>query len=184
MTWRSTLTLVLLAAALITGWSAWRQRGDTPDAAVASARPSFLLRDFELVGLDTLGKEAFTVTAPQLSQDASDKTLSLQQPVFFLPDKDGQRWKLRSKTGWVAADNSEVRLRGKVVADSPPGTPPTRMKTEKLNVFPDRHQAISPVPVAVTAAASTMRGSTMRANLATRRIQLTNTRMTDEPTRR
>lgn len=184
MTWRSTMTLVLLAAAVITGWSAWRQRGDAPGETVTNVRPSFLLHDFELVGLDKLGKEAFTLHAPRLSQDATDKTLSLELPVFFLPDRNGKRWKLRSQTGWVAADNSEVRLRGKVVANSPPGDSPTTLKSEKLNVFPDRHEAISPVPVAVTGPASTMYGSTMRADLAGKRIQLTKVRMTDEPTRR
>src|SRR3546814_14718300 len=81
-------------------------------------------------------------------------------------------WGLLSKTGWVAADNSEVRLRGNVEATSPPSDArPTVMKTEQLNIFPDEDEARSPVLVTVTSPASTMRGTGMRADLATNRIQ-------------
>lgn len=185
MTWRGTLTLVLLAAAIVTGWSAWRQRAVEPPAVAGPARPDYVLHDFELVALDKQGKEAFVLRAPQLARSPDDKTLSIATPLFLIPDQEGQRWQLRSKTGWVAADNSEIRLRGNVRATSPPGDErPTLMKTEQLNVFPDTNQAISPVLVTITSPASTMRGTRMQADLATNRIQLLNVSMSYEPTRR
>jgi lipopolysaccharide export system protein LptC len=173
MTWRGTLTLVLLVAAVITGWSAWRQRAATKAPAAASVRPDYVLHDFELVALNREGKEAFLLRAPRLARDPDDKTMSIATPLFLIPDKQGQRWQVRSKTGWVAADNSEVRLRGKVEATSPPGDArPSTMKTEQLNVFPDKNTASSAVLVTVTQPGFTMHGTGMRADLADNRIEL------------
>lgn len=186
MTWRGTLTLVLLVAAIVTGWSAWRQRADTTTPAAASARPDYVLHDFELVALDREGQEAFLMRAPQLARSPDDKTMSITTPLFLIPDKEGKHWQVRSKTGWVSADNSEVRLRGKVKATSPPGdSRPSVMKTEQLNVFPDRNTASSAVLVTVTQPGFTMRGTGMRADLADKRIQLLSKVSTRyDPTRR
>lgn len=185
MNWRATLTLLLLLAAIATGWSIWRQHAAGTVAQAPSALPNYVLHDFELVALDKQGKESFTLRAPRLAQDATDRTLSLQTPLFLLPDKDGEHWRLRSHTGWVAADNSEVRLRGKVVATSPPSTDPTTIRTEQLNVFPDKHKATSPVLVAVRQPGLTMHGTGMRADLAGKRVELlSKVRMTYDSPRR
>lgn len=185
MSWRTALTLVLLVAAAISGWSLWLQREKAPEAVAGSVRPTYLLTDFELVALDGQGRESFTLRAPQLAQDPGDKTLSLQKPAFLLPDRNGQRWQVRSDSGWVAADNSQVRLRGNVLATSPPTDTPTTMKTEQLNVYPDKHLADSAVLVAVTQPGITMRGTGMRADLAAKRFRLlSNVTMIDDPTRR
>jgi len=186
MSWRGVLTLVLLVAALVTGWAVWRQRAPEPVATADNARPDYVLHDFELVALDKQGKEAFLLRAPELARNPDDRTLSIATPLFLIPDKEGKRWEVRSKTGWVAADNSEIRLRGKVEANSPPGeSRPSVMKTEQLNVFPDTNKASSPVLVTVTSPASTMQGTGMRADLATNRIELlSKVSMSYEPTRR
>lgn len=172
MSWRGALTLVLLVAAVVTGWSAWRQRADTRAAAAGAPRSDYVLRDLELVALDKQGKEAFTLRAPTLERDPADKTLSLRTPLFLIPDAEGRRWTLRSDTGWVSADNSEVRLRGNVLAHSPPDASPATLKTGQLNVFPDKELATSPDVVAVEAPGYTMRGTGMRAHLADGRIEL------------
>ena len=186
MSWRGALTLVLLLAAIVTGWSAWQQRIEPPEASTASTRADYVLHDFELVALDTQGQESFTLRAPRLSRDPNDKTLSIATPLFLIPDKDGQRWEVRSQTGWVSADNSEVRLRKQVVAISPPGDATrSTLKTEQLNVFPDKNTATSAVLVTVTGPASTMRGTGMRADLASKRIELlSQVSMSHDPTRR
>ena len=87
MNWRGVLTLVLLVAAVATGWAVWRQRTPEPVAAVADARPDYVLHDFELVALDKLGKEAFLLRAPELSRDPDDRTLTIATPLFLIPDK-------------------------------------------------------------------------------------------------
>ena len=72
--------------------------------------------------------------------------MSLDTPLFLLPDKQGDHWEVRSKTGWVSAEGEEVRLRGDVVATSPKedAARTMSMTTEQLNVFPDTNRATSP----------------------------------------
>jgi lipopolysaccharide export system protein LptC len=186
MTWRTPVTLLLLLAALLSGWSAWRQRaGDAPTSA-ASHRPDYVLQDFELVSLDNDGKEAFTLRAPSLERDPRDETMALESPVFLLPEGDGLYWDLRAKTGWVSGDSEEMRLRGEVVAvTDPAGARDMRLETEELDVFPGTRLARSDVAVTVSQPGTTMRGTGMEADLAGKRFQLTSKVQTRYvPTRR
>lgn len=186
MSWRGILTLLLLAGALLSGWSAWRQNDEMATVAGVDTRTDYLLRDFDLVALDGEGKEAFALQAPQLQQTPGARTLELQTPFFQVPNKDGERWEIRSATGWVSENNEEVRLRGAVTADSPPGTArPTKMETEELNVFPKGNQATSDVVVNVLQRGSTMQGTGMRADLETGRIELlSQVKFRNDPTSR
>lgn len=188
MTWRGMLTAFLLVAAVVTGWSAWRQRAEPAPSIAAAGRPDYVLHDFELIALDAAGNESFTLRAPRLARDPDDETLSLQTPLFLVPDDDPDsdgRWTMRSQTGWVSADSSEVRLRGDVVAESPPGASPTTLKTEQLNLFPDKDLATSDVVVAVISPGTTMQGTGMRAHLDEERIELlSKVSITDDPSRR
>nr|WP_255682242.1 LPS export ABC transporter periplasmic protein LptC [Luteimonas sp. BDR2-5] len=176
----------MLAGALVSGWSAWRQSDTTGTAAPVETRTDYLLRDFDLVALNSEGKEAFALQAPELQQTPGARTLELTEPLFHVPDKAGQRWEIRSATGWVSDDNEEVRLRGNVTADSPPEAGrPSRMETEQLNVFPNRSQATSDVLVNVAQQGSTMQGIGMRADLDTGRIELlSQVKFRNDPTSR
>ena len=187
MTWRSVVTIILLAAAILSGWSAWMQKDDIEaPTQVETAQPDFLLRDFELVALDKQGKESFTLKSPELARNPNDKTLFLVTPFFQSPNKQGERWEMRAQTGWVSADNSEVRLRGNVIANSPPGAKqPADMKTEELDVFPEKNIATSKVAVSITGTGSTMTGVGMEADLDQNRIKLlSNVRSTYARTQR
>ena len=89
MNWRVVLTLVLLAGAILSGWSVWRQNADHATTATAGGRSDYVLHDFELVALDgTTGKEAFTLRAPTLQRNPGDRTMSLTTPLFLVPDDD------------------------------------------------------------------------------------------------
>jgi lipopolysaccharide export system protein LptC len=184
--WRVALTVVLLLAALVSGWSAWRQRADDAPVAAQSQRPDYVLEDFELVSLDTQGKEAFTLRAPRLARDPSDGTMSLQTPLFLLPDTAEHYWRVTSDSGWVSAGNDELRLRGDVVAQTDPASGrEMRMATDHLNVFPDTRVATSDAAVTITQPGTTMRGTGLHADLASKRIQLhSNVETRYVPTRR
>ena len=187
MSWRLTLTVVLLLGALVSGWSASRQKDSIVPEDAADGRSDYLLRDFDIVALDNEGREAFSLQAPELQQTPGARTLELVTPVFLIPEAEGDgRWTVRSQTGWVSEDNEEVRLRGEVVADSPEGQPrPTRMLTQALNVFPQRNQATSDVLVDVVQPGSTMQGTGMRADLDSGRIELlSEVKLRNEPNSR
>lgn len=185
MSWRGALTLVLLLAAIVSGWSAWRQRAEPVAAAEASQRSDYVLRDFELVSLDDQGRESFTLRAPELARNPADGTTALQTPLFLLPDSDGTHWEVRSETGLLSADHDQLSLRGDVIAKSAPeSSREVWMNTEQLNVFPQTRQATSDVLVTITQPGTTMRGTALQADLASRNVKLENVQTRYVPTRR
>lgn len=172
LTWRGTLTLVLLVAVLASGWSVWNHSRGTDPATVAS-RSDYVLRDFELISLDTEGKESFTLRGPRLQRDPGAKSMSLETPLFLVPDRDGAYWEVRAQRGHVPEDGTELRLRGKVVATSPDGqAPATSINTEQLNLFPRADRATSAVAVTVTRPGLTMRGRGLEADFTRQQVSL------------
>lgn len=187
MNLRGGLIVLLLLAAIASGWSAWNQRAAEPAAATSSDRSDYVLEDFELVSLDRQGQEAFTLRAPHLHRDPADGTMSLREPVFLLPEEDGDLyWDVRAATGWISADSEEMRLAGEVVAVSDPGAGRgMRMETEALQVFPRQRRARSDASVTISQPGTTMRGTGMEADLADKRFQLSSKVQTRYvPTRR
>jgi lipopolysaccharide export system protein LptC len=171
--WRTVLTLVLLVAAAMSGWSVWTHRPDARSAPVVDARSDYLLHDFELTALDKQGNESFTLRAPTLERHPGDRTMTLATPLFLLPVGDGTAyWEVRSQKGWVSAEGDEVRLTGDVKATSPAGATPTTFATQTLNVFPKSNRASSRDAVTITRPGSILRGRGFDANLKSKRYAL------------
>ena len=175
MSWRGALIIVLLVAAIASGWSTWRRGADAPEATASSNRSDYVLEDFELVSLDDEGREAFTLRAPHLHRDPVDETLSLREPVIQLPEEEGDYyWDVRAASGWISADSEEMRLLDDVVAISDPdGERSMRMETDALAVFPRQRRARTDAAVTITQPGTTMQGTGMEADLAGKRFQLT-----------
>lgn len=172
MNWRAGLTIVLLLAAIACGWSVWTESGHARDSTVA-LRSDYVLHDFEIVSLDVQGKESFTLRGPRLQRDPGAKSMTLETPVFLVPDRHGNYWDVRALRGLVPDDGKELRLRGKVVATSPEQTPPaTRIETEQLNLFPGENRATSAATVVLTRPGLTMRGRGLRAELDRQQVSL------------
>jgi len=168
MSWRLGLGLLLLAAALLSGWSAWKQRDVPEPAAVSTARSDYLMRDFEMISLDDGGKESVTLRAPEMQRDAGDQTFRIETPLFLLPGSDGAHWEMRSVEAWVSPKGDEIRLQGDVVGTSPESASiPTRLTTERLNVFPRRNLASTPEKVTITRPGSILSGVGFETNTQT-----------------
>ncbi|MCJ0825826.1 LPS export ABC transporter periplasmic protein LptC [Luteimonas sp. 50] len=173
MNWRTTLTLLLLAGAIVSGWSVWTHRGESSDNRGSSGRSDYVLHDFELVALDgATGKESFTLRAPRMERDPGDHTMTMETPLFLLPDSEQHYWQVRAKTGWVSEKGNELRLRDDVRVDGPPEGRKVEMRTQRLNVFPNRNVATSPVAVTITQPGSILRGRGLVTNLATRHYEI------------
>ncbi|HVI26205.1 MAG TPA: LPS export ABC transporter periplasmic protein LptC [Xanthomonadaceae bacterium] len=172
MNWRLGLTLLLLAGAIVTGWSVLRQRDQGVPAASGGGRSDYVLHDFELIALDDDGSESFTLRAPLLQETPGARTMELTTPLFLLPDEDGRYWQVRARRGWISEQRDRIRLREDVRLDSPPGEDPTAMRTEELNVFPEKRLATSELAVTVTEPGLTMIGRGLRAELDAKRFTL------------
>lgn len=167
--------VVLFAAAVISGWSAWQQRARPVAAAVDESKADYVLRDFELIALDKqTGKESMTLRAPEMHRNRADQTSDITTPVFLLPDNANQPWTLRAKTGWVSPKGDELRLRGSVEGDSPTtgNTPPTTFRTESLDVFPQQNLAKTAAPVSMSRPGIMQSGVGFEADLKSRQYKL------------
>lgn len=173
MSWRVTLAVVLLLAALVSGWSAWRQRAEPAVADTGPMRSDYILHDFELTALSGEGNEAFTLRAPLLEQDPRDRTIQISTPLFLVPDGHGEYWEIRSRNALVTAGHDELRLREDVRME---GTGrnglPVTMNTEQLNVFPDTRIARTDDRVTVQQPGSTIQGRGMDVDLSSKRYEL------------
>lgn len=169
MSWRAVLGLVLLLAAIVSGWSAWKNRDIPPPNRVLADRSDYVMRDFEMIALNGEGKEAVAVRAPLMTRDPRDETYTITTPLFLLPEEQGRSWELRSKTGWLSAKGEELRLRGDVHGTSPAGSArQADFRTASLNVFPDRDLAQTSDVVTITQPGSIITGRGFETNLKTK----------------
>lgn len=178
MNWRALLTLALFAGALLSGWALWLQRDRDTGGATVAKRPDYVLHDFEVIVLNTEGKESFTLTAPRLERDPEARTMDIATPVFRIPPRPGSQagaWDVRSQTGWVSPKGEEVRLRGDVRADSTNAEgKPVNIRTDELNLFPDARRATTVAKVTVTRPGLILNGRGLDADLDAKRITLKN----------
>lgn len=176
MSWRTALTWALLLAAIASGWSVWRQWAvveETPDLV----RSDFVLRDFELTSLDAEGDESFTLRGPQLQRDPGAKSMTLDTPLFLVPDRHGAYWEVRAQRGLVPDDGKHLTLHGNVVATSPADAPPpTRIETQELNLFPSDNRATSTRAVTVTRPGLTITGHGLQADFNRQQVAVNNPR--------
>lgn len=172
MNWRGVLTLILLVIAIAAGWAIMRQRANLSASGESDARPDYVLHDFEIITLQKDGTEGFTLQAPKLARSPGNHEMNIDQPTFLFPDKQGQRWRSRSATGWVDGEGNEVRLRGNVILDNPQAAKSMRVETEALNVFPNANRATSDQQVTITQPGATIRGRGLEAQLDTQRVTL------------
>lgn len=169
MSWRLWLGLALLVAAIFSGWSAWKHRSGNAAAETPRLRPDYVMRDFEMIALNSQGKEAVAVRAPLMERNPQDQTYTITTPLFLLPEEQGRSWELRSKTGWLSAKGEEMRLRGDVHGIPPQGgAQQIHFRTQSLNVYPDRDLATSDERVTLTQPGSRLSGIGFETNLKTK----------------
>ena len=169
MNWRMVLGLVLLVSAVLSGWSAWKQR-DVPEPETSAVeRSDYLMRDFEMISLDDEGKESLTLRAPEMQRDPDDQTFTIATPLFLLPDSDGRHWEMRAASGWVSPKGDELRLSGDVKGTSPKeAAVPSTFETQRLNVFPRKNLASTDAAVTITRPGSILSGVGFETNTKTK----------------
>ncbi|KAA2284868.1 LPS export ABC transporter periplasmic protein LptC [Arenimonas fontis] len=173
---RTRLNIFLgLSAVVLVSVVAWRLALRDERPPPPGDRSEYVLRDYELIALDELGEESFTVTGPHLYREPGARSLLLEQPVFGFPGENG-RWTARSTTAWVSPGGDELQLRQDVTMVGPPGDSGlrTRFETGLLSVFPDREQASSEDRVTVSQGDSILRGTGLRVDMRAKRFQLLN----------
>ena len=169
-----TAAVVLALLALLTGWAVWQLReADAPPSLIGPPRSDYFVEDYELIGFDEAGKEAFWLRGPRLARHPQLGTLELEQPRLGMP-AEPQRWRGRAERGWVSAEADRVRLIGDVeLRSSPqPDQGVMRLTADSLDLLPEASRAETDSAVTIEGPGSILRGRGLRADLSTRDVEL------------
>lgn len=171
---RTAAVLLVLVAAASSVW-VWQLRDDDePPTLVGPPRSDYLLFDFELVALDGDGAESFYASGPSLSRHPHLGTLDIIDPRFSSPDASGDIWTSSARRAHINSEGTRLDLLGdaNVVGPESRAAEPVRLRSEVLTVFPREHRVSSEQPVTITQPGSILKGTGLRADLNTRRVEL------------
>ncbi len=181
MTRRRLLTsLIVLACALALVQAAiwWLRPPPTPIAVTGPPRSGYTLSNFTYYGYDDLGKLNVRITSPSLQRKESDRSLFIDQPRFLLPpaenEPDAAPWLGHSEYGWVSADNTIVKLMGKVDMHRAASAvaPSAEIHTSDVTAWPGEHRLATDDPARIRQGTSRMSGIGLRAKLDSKYMEL------------
>lgn len=169
------LALVLLIAAAATQlliW--WLKPPPKPNQMVGPPRSSYTLNDFTLDALDQNGKPSFHLTAPYLARRQGDDSLYVNAPKFTIIGSDGADWHGTSQYAWVSADNSLLKLVGKVdmVRPATARTSPAEVHTADATIWTKDKRMASAAPSVIQQPGRILRGIGMKADMTTHSLEL------------
>lgn len=174
---QSTAIVLLALVAAVTGWWAWNlSEQEGPPPLVGPPRSDYSVEEFELIAFDEQGAEAFSMRGPRLARHPHLGHIEVEQPRLRMPGEAGQGWTGRSERAWIRRDGDVVRMLGGVDLQSSPARAAnaTRLRSEELELLPEQRTASSESLVTISGPGSILRGRGMRADLATRRLELLN----------
>lgn len=136
--------------------------------------PTLYMDNFSAVRMDARGLKEYTVSSPHLVQLAADQGTWIEQPNMEVFEDDIRMWMIRSRRGWISADNSVIRLQGDVSLRRPvsSGAQPVVVTTRHLLVRPDDQYAETPEAVKMETPSGVVTGVGLKAYLGEHRLEL------------
>lgn len=167
------VTAVILVQVVI--W--WITPPAEPRQMVGPPRSGYTLTDFTFYAYDAGGKLSFRIRSPSLERRENDRSLFIDRPRFLLPPEDGTPgapWRGRSEYGWINADNTVLKLMGKVDMYRPAhdNVPSAEIHTADVTAWPDQHRLATAAPARMRQGTSRMSGVGLRANLDSKYLEL------------
>ncbi|MGN6313415.1 MAG: LPS export ABC transporter periplasmic protein LptC [Rhodanobacteraceae bacterium] len=169
------LGLALLIAAAGTQllvW--WLKPPPKPNEMVGPPRSSYTLNDFTLDALGEDGAPAFRLVAPYLARREGDDSLYVNAPVYTIYGTDNADWHGTSQYAWVSADNSLVKLIGKVDMRRPAvgNVRAAQVQTADATIWTKDKRMASAAPSVIQQTGSILRGVGMKADMNTHSLEL------------
>ena len=173
---RSIFLVIALALAATGSWLLiqWLKPPPKPNEMVGPPRSSYSLNDFTLDALREDGRPAFRLAAPYLARREGDDSLYINAPKYTIYGTDHADWRGTSQYAWVSADNSLVKLIGKVDMHRPAvgQVKAAEVHTADATVWTKDKKMASDAPSVIQQTGSIMRGVGMRADMNTHMLEL------------
>ncbi len=169
----------LIAVALGSFWLLEVMRRASSDQFPSPERkePDFYVDNFSYVNLSkSTGNAQYQFAGEKLIHHPQDDSYEILQPVLHNLGNGRVPTTMRAERATVNSDNSEVRLYDNVRVDRPASgdKEAMHMRSEYLLVLPDDDVMKTPKPVEIVVGNTTLTGTGMFANNATREFSLSN----------
>ena len=173
------LTLIMMVGVFVAVGSFWlvqvvNQAGQ--EAAVDKFReePDYIIDRFSLVRMNKQGQPAYIISGDKLTHRPVDDSSLIDKPFVHGLSSDQPPMNIHAQTAVVDQNNTRVKLSGNVdvVRPATKQAKELRLKTSTLTVYPDEERMETDASVEMLAGRSTATGTGMKANNATRQIEL------------
>lgn len=136
--------------------------------------PDFYVDRFRYVRMSPEGRPEYQFSGERMTHNPQDDTYDIRKPLFSSLAEGRLPTTLRAERAHVSSDNSEVHLYGNVHMDRPASgnSQELQVKSEYMLLLPDDDVVRSDKQVAITLGTSTLTGTGMYANNATRELRL------------
>ncbi|MBE0613424.1 MAG: LPS export ABC transporter periplasmic protein LptC [Burkholderiales bacterium] len=173
----SSLFPLLLLLVLAAG-SFWLERAvqapDRDNSGKTRHDPDFIAEDFGVTKMSTTGKPEYSLSATRMLHFPDDESTDIVEPRLVQQHDDAAPIVIRANRGVVSGDGEEASFYGDVVVvrEAGRGRSELRMRTEYLQIVPERDLARTDKPVTITEGRSRLAGVGMELNNKTRRFEL------------
>jgi lipopolysaccharide export system protein LptC len=166
--------LVVLALASFWLYEVMRRATDPVIPSPERSEPDFYVEKFSYVKLSKTGEAQYHVTGDRLTHNPQDDSYDIVKPVVHKISNADSPMTIRAERGSANSDNSLIHLYDNVRMDKPASATaePVRIRTEYMLVLPDDDVMKTDKPVEITTERSTLTGTGMFANNATREFNL------------
>lgn len=146
--------------------------GTTQDAK--RTEPDFYVENFSYIKISSTGKAQYHISGTRLTHNPQDDSYDITLPVVRNVRGEEPPITIRSERATVNNDNSQLHLYDNVHMDRPPSpqNEPLHVTSEYMLVLPDDDIVKTDKPVQITLGNSTLTGTGMLANNATRELHL------------
>jgi len=167
----------LIALALGSFWLYEVMRRTASDFIPTPERkePDFYVEKFSYIKLTKTGNAQYHFSGEKLTHNPQDDSYDITMPVISKLGNAQAPLTLRAKRARVKSDNSEVHLHDNVHMDRPASSTSEslRVRSEYLLLLPDEEVVKTDKSVIINFGSSTLTGTGMFANNATREFRLT-----------
>ncbi|HVL77227.1 MAG TPA: LPS export ABC transporter periplasmic protein LptC [Noviherbaspirillum sp.] len=138
------------------------------------AEPDFYVEQFNFVRMSRTGDAQYHVAGTRLTHNPLDDSYDVQEPVVRALRGGEEPMTVRAERAWINSDTSEIHLHENVHMDRPASGSQERLQlhSQHMIVFPDDDVMQTDKPVKITRGKSTLFGTGMYANNATREFKL------------
>ncbi|WP_432381207.1 LPS export ABC transporter periplasmic protein LptC [Duganella sp. P38] len=173
------LTLIMMTGVFVAVGSFWlvqvvNQAGQGAGADKFREEPDYIIERFSTVRMNKNGQPAYIVSGDKLTHHPIGDVSVIDKPFVHSLSSEQPPMNIHAQTAYVDQNNTRVRLDGNVdvVRPATRQAQELRLKTSTLTVYPDEERMETTAPVQMLAGTSTASGTGMKANNASRQIEL------------